>query len=129
MKEPIWVLDEVALAIHSMLLAEHGGGNGVRDSSMLDSALARPRQKKNYEPKSSIFELAAAYSLGIAKNHPFVDGNKRTAFTIGTLFLEMNGYILNAPEVDVVITFESLAAGEVSESELAEWFKENCKKA
>lgn len=129
MKEPIWVLDEVVLAIHSMLLAEHGGGNGVRDSSMLGSALARAKQKLNYEPKSSIFELAVAYSLGIAKNHPFVDGNKRTAFTIGTLFLEMNGYILIASEVDAAITFENLAAGEVTEKELAEWFQKNSKKA
>lgn len=129
MKEPVWVLNEVVLAIHSMLLAEHGGGGGIRDSSLLDSALARARQRIGYEPKSSIFELAAAYSFGIAKNHPFVDGNKRTAFTIGTLFLEMNGYILDVPEVDVAITFESLAAGKVSEHDLADWFQESSKKA
>ena len=129
MKEPIWVLDEVVLAIHSMLLAEHGGGNGIRESSMLDSALARARQKISYEPNSSIFELAAAYSFGIAKNHPFVDGNKRTAFTIGVLFLEINGYILEIPEVDAAITFESLAAGNISENELVEWFQESSKKA
>lgn len=128
MKEPIWVLDDVVLAIHSMLLAEHGGGSGIRDSSMLDSALARAKQKISYEPNASIFDLAAAYSFGIAKNHPFVDGNKRTAFTIGTLFLEINGQILDVPEANAAITFENLAAGKINEIELAQWFKDNCTK-
>ena len=83
-----------------MLLSEHGGGTGVRDKDLLTSALARPKQKFSYDTDATLFDLAAAYSFGIAKNHPFVDGNKRTAFTIGTLFLELNGLTLNATEVE-----------------------------
>ena len=123
MREPTWVLNDVVQAVHSMLLAEHGGGSGIRDKALLDSALARAKQKYTYESDASVFELAAAYSFGIAKNHPFVDGNKRTAFTIGTLFLEINGYILTAPEPEAAITFEKLAAGQLDENELAKWFK------
>ena len=123
MKEPRWVLDEIAQAAHSLLLAEHGGGTGVRDTALLESALSRPKQKFNYEPDSTIFELAAAYSFSIAKNHPFVDGNKRSAFTIGVLFLELNGYRLVAPEPLAAVTFEDLAAGNLSEESLARWFK------
>ena len=129
MKEPTWVLNDVVQAVHSMLLAEHGGGIGIRDKDLLDSALARAKQKYAYEPEASIFELAAAYSFGIAKNHPFVDGNKRTAFTIGTLFLEINGNILTAPEPEAAITFENLAAGQLNEIQLAKWFETHCSKA
>ena len=129
MKEPIWVLDDVVHSVHSMLLAEHGGGTGTRDKSLLKSALARARQKYVYEPEASIFELAATYSFGIAKNHPFVDGNKRTAFVVGTLLLEINGFKLNAPEPNAAITFESLASGQLDEGELSAWFKEHCSKA
>jgi len=125
-KDPVWVLDEVVRAIHAMLIAEHGGGNGIRDSALLDSALARSKQKLAYATTSSIFELAAAYSVGIAKNHPFIDGNKPTAFTIGALFLELNGFILDVPETDAAITFEHLASGKINEKELARWFQENC---
>ncbi len=126
MNEPAWVLNEVVQAVHSLLLTQHGGGAGVRDEGLLDSALTRPKQKFQYEPKSSIFDLAASYSFGIAKNHPFVDGNKRTAFTIGTLFLEINGYVLNAPEPIAAIAFENLAAGFFTEEDLSSWFKEHC---
>ena len=112
-----------------MLLAEHGGGSGVRDRGLLDSALARPKQKYAYEPDTSIFALAAAYSFGIAKNHPFVDGNKLTAFVTGTLFLELNGYTLNASEPGTAIAFEKLASGQLEENELAGWFEEHCIKA
>lgn len=129
MKQPVWVLDEAVQALHSILLAEHGGGTGVRDKSLLDSALARPKQKFAYEPEIPIFVLAAAYSFGIAKNHPFVDGNKRTAFTVGTLFLEINGYILQASEPEAAITFEKLAAGQIGETELAKWFEKHCVEA
>ena len=129
MKQPIWILDGVVQAVHSMLLAEHGGGRGIRDEALLDSALTRAKQKYTYEPATSIFELAAAYSFGIAKNHPFVDGNKRTAFTIGTLFLEINGNILAASEPDAAITFENLAAGQLDEIQLAKWFETHCNKA
>ena len=123
MREPVWVLDEIVESVHSMLLAEHGGGSGIRDKALLDSALARAKQKFSYDSDVSIFDLAAAYSFGIAKNHPFVDGNKRTAFTIGTLFLEINGFKLNATEVDATITFENLATDIINENELSSWFK------
>jgi len=129
MREPVWVLDEVVESVHSMLLAEHGGGSGIRDKNLLDSALARAKQKFGYDSDVSIFDLAAAYSFGIAKNHPFVDGNKRTAFTIGTLFLEINGFKLNATEVDAAITFENLASDILNENELSSWFKKYCKKS
>ncbi len=129
MKEPIWILDDVVQAVHSMLLAEHGGGSGIRNEALLDSALTRAKQKYTYEPETSIFELAAAYSFGIAKNHPFVDGNKRTAFVIGALFLEINGNLLTAPEPDAAITFGNLAAGQLDEIQLAGWFKAHCSKA
>ncbi len=125
MKEPIWILDKIVESVHSMLLAEHGGGSGIRDKLLLDSALARPRQKFSYDSGISIFDLAAAYSFGVAKNHPFVDGNKRTAFTIGTLFLEINGFKLNATEVDATITIEHLASDVLKENELSLWFKEH----
>lgn len=128
MKEPIWILAGVVQAVHSMLLAEHGGGIGIRDEALLDSALARAKQKYTYEPETSLFELAAAYSIGIAKNHPFVDGNKRTAFTIGTLFLEINGKLLAAPEPEAALTFENLAAGQLEEIQLAKWFEMHCSK-
>ena len=124
-EEPAWVLDEIVESVHSLLLAEHGGGSGIRDKPLLDSALARAKQKFSYDSDISIFDLAAAYSFGIAKNHPFVDGNKRTAFTVGTLFLEINGYKLNATEVDATITFENLASGVLKENELSFWFKEH----
>jgi len=123
MNEPIWILDDIVFAIHQMLLAEHGGSTGIRDEALLHSALARPKQRLAYEPNSSIFELAASYSFGLAKNHPFIDGNKRTALTIGSLFLEINGHSLAAPEAEAVIIFESLASGNTSEIELAEWFR------
>lgn len=123
MNEPVWVLGSVIDAVHSMLLAEHGGGTGVRDKSLFDSAVARAQQKYFYDPDTSIYLLAAAYSYGLAKNHPFVDGNKRTAFTIGTLFLELNGYKLSAPETDAAIIFEQLAGGQLAEVELAAWFE------
>jgi death-on-curing protein len=129
MKEPAWVLENVAQAVHSMLLASHGGGSGIREKALLDSELARPRQKYTYEPNISIFVLAAAYSFGIAKNHLFVDGSKRTAFTIGTLFLEINGFHLGAPEPDAAITFEKLASGQLDEAELAGWFETHCSEA
>jgi len=123
MNEPIWILDDVVFAVHQMLLAEHGGSTGIRDETLLYSALARPKQRLVYEPESSIFELAASYSFGLAKNHPLIDGNKRTALTIGTFFLDVNGHSLDAPEAEAVIIFESLASGNTTEIELAEWFR------
>jgi len=122
MKEPNWLLDDIVTLIHQKLLAEHGGGQGLRDGNLLASALVKPKQKFNYEPNTSIFELAAAYSFGIAKNHPFVDGNKRTAFTLGVLFIELNGFQFMAPEPEAAVTFEALADSKIDELELAAWF-------
>ncbi|UJS24560.1 type II toxin-antitoxin system death-on-curing family toxin [Thiothrix winogradskyi] len=126
MTEPRWVLEDVTLAVHQMLLAEHGGSPGIRDKSLLDSALARPKQRLAYKPDSTLFELAASYSFGIAKNHPFIDGNKRVALAVGAVFLELNGFELDAPEPEAVIMFEQLAAGNIAEAELADWFKKSC---
>ena len=123
MNEPNWVLPEVVLAVHQMLLAEHGGSNGIRDQGLLDSALNRPKQRYTYQQPVSLFELAAAYSFGIARNHPFVDGNKRVALTVGAIFLEINGYSLNAPESEAVIVFEQLAADLIKEPDLTHWLQ------
>ncbi|MES9870053.1 MAG: type II toxin-antitoxin system death-on-curing family toxin [Sedimenticola sp.] len=125
MKEPVWVLPETVLAIHQMLLAEHGGLSGIRDQKLLDSALARPRQRLSYDQNASIFELAASYSFGLARNHPFVDGNKRIALTVAAVFLELNRYSLDAPEAEAVIMYEQLASGDITEDSLADWFRES----
>lgn len=122
MTEPIWVLDEVVVSVHRMLLAEHGGSPGIRDKGLLESALARPRQHLAYKSDVTIFELAAAYCFGLAKNHPFVDGNKRIALAIGAIFLELNSYSLNTPEAEAVVVIEQLAAGKITELELSQWF-------
>ncbi len=123
MKEPIWVLREVVVAVHQMLLAEHGGLPGVRDGVLLDSALARPRQRLVYEADLSVFDLAASYGYGLIKNRPFVDGNKRIALATAAVFLELNGRSLEAPEAETVIVIEQLAAGELSEQEFAVWLE------
>ncbi|MEW8659539.1 MAG: type II toxin-antitoxin system death-on-curing family toxin [Candidatus Thiodiazotropha endolucinida] len=124
MKEPVWVLHEIVIAVHQSLLAEHGGAPGIRDESLLESALNRPRQRFEYSDEPSIFELAASYCYGLANNHPFVDGNKRIALTIAALFLELNGYSLTAPEPNAVVIIEELAAGNLSEDDLSTWFGE-----
>ncbi|MEM6484593.1 MAG: type II toxin-antitoxin system death-on-curing family toxin [Pseudomonadota bacterium] len=123
MNEPRWLKNEIALTVHSMLLAEHGGSGGVRDKELLESALHRPQQKYAYEKACSLYDLAASLSFGIAKNHPFVDGNKRVALTLGLVFLEINGIEVNAPEADAAATFEALAAGSLSELELSQWLR------
>ena len=120
MPEPVWIDREVVLAIHDEQLAEHGGQSGVRDMGLLESALARPRNRHAYA-KGSIAELAASYAAGISRDHPFIDGNKRTSLVVAELFLEMNGKVLTAPHDECVLAFVQLAAGTVSESELAEW--------
>lgn len=108
-----------------MLIAEHGGLPGIRDQGLLDSALARPRQQAAHGKKSSVFQLAAAYSYGLARNHPFVDGNKRIALTVAAVFLEINGHSLNAPEVEAVLMYQQLADGTLTEQALAEWIRES----
>ena len=125
MKEPVWVLRDVVIAVHQMLLAEHGGLSGIRDEALLDSALTRPHQRFAYGDNFSLFRLAASYSYGLSKNHPFVDGNKRVALTIAAIFLELNGYHLDAPEAEAVVIFKKLAAGNFSEDDLAAWFEDS----
>jgi len=125
MKDPVWVLPKTVIAVHQMLLAEHGGAPGVRDAHLLDSALNRPRQKYAYDATCSIFDLAASYCFGLVKNHPFIDGNKRIALTVAALFLEINDYSLSAPEPETVLVIEGLAAGQLTEKTLAEWFEQN----
>jgi death-on-curing protein len=125
MKEPIWVLPELVLAIHQTLLAEHGGLPGVRDPALLDSALARPQQRAAYDDETSIFDLAASYSFGLAQNHPFADGNKRIALTVAAVFLELNGFSLDAPEPETVLMYQQLAAGNITELELANWIRDS----
>jgi death-on-curing protein len=117
-------LPQVVTAIHQMLIAEHGGLPGIRDQGLLDSALARPRQQAAYGKKNSVFQLTAAYSYGLARNHPFVDGNKRIALTVAAVFLEINGYSLNAPEAEAVIIYQQLADGRLTEEGLVEWMRE-----
>lgn len=125
MTEPVWVLDSVVESVHSMLLSEHGGDDGTRDKALLASALSRPKQRLTYAPDSTLFELATAYAYGIAKNHPFLDGNKRVAFTVGALFLELNGHQLTAPEPEAAVTFTQLASGNLTEETLAQWYEAN----
>lgn len=123
MTEPVWVLPELVQAIHQTLLAEHGGLPGIRDQALLESALARPQQKAAYDDAASIFELAASYSFGLARNHPFIDGNKRIALTVAAVFLELNGYSLDATEAETVLMYQKLAAGTLTEEALAVWIR------
>jgi death on curing protein len=124
MTEPKWLRLEAVLAFHQESLRQHGGLHGIRDLGMLESALDRPKNKFYYE-EASLESLAAAYAFGIALNHPFADGNKRTAFIAMAVFLEINGLTLTASEVDAYTTIMNLAAGELTEPELAEWTAAN----
>lgn len=123
-QEWIWVALDVAIAAHAEQIAEHGGGEGIREAGLLDSAMARPQNLALYgDPDVS--ELAASYAFGIARNHPFVDGNKRTAAVVSETFLVLNGHVLTATDAELVITFVALAAGELSEDELTTWFRDH----
>jgi death-on-curing protein len=126
--EPIWIDLEVVLAIHDEQLSEHGGQAGVRDRGLLESALARPRNQFEHG-ESFLTHLAAAYAFGISRNHPFLDGNKRTSLVVAELFLELNGLELSASDAACVATFLSLAAGELTEDDLALWVMENSRAA
>jgi len=118
----VWIATEVALAAHAEQLAEHGGGEGVRDAGALESAMGRPVNQAAYgDPDGAA--LAAAYAFGLARNHPFVDGNKRTAAVVAETFLVLNGYRLDASDAELVVAILSLAAGELAEDELADWFR------
>ena len=124
MKEPIWVLRETVLLLHEQSLAEHGGSSGIRDEGLLDSALGRPLNLFSYG-NPALFDLAASYVFGLVKNHPFLDGNKRTGFVTGVLFLALNGYRLTATEADAAVRTLALAAGEMTESAYAAWLEAN----
>ncbi len=124
MSEPVWVIKSVVLAIHAEQLAEHSGESGLRDDSFLDFALERPRNLFAYWSKD-LFDLAATYACGIMESHPFLDGNKRTAFVTSLLFLELNGVIIEANREDKVTVFLQLASHQWGEKELALWFKQN----
>jgi death-on-curing protein len=126
MSEPVWIRQDVVLAMHEEVLMLHGGAEGVRDLGLLESAISRPINLFAYsEQAPSLARLAAYYANGIVANHPFVDGNKRTAFTVSVTFLRLNGLQLTATKEDRVLTFWSLAAGEISEEQLALWFEKN----
>jgi death on curing protein len=118
----VWLSDQLVLAVHDEQLAEHGGSTGLRDAGLLDSALARPLNRAGYgEP--DISELAAVYALGVARNHPFVDGNKRTAFVALELFLRLNGCRFTAGDADAVVMTLAMAAGELSDDEFTAWVR------
>jgi death-on-curing protein len=128
MQEPVWIREIEVLALHNRLLSQFGGSEGIRDAALLDSALARPKNRYAYaEAPLTLAELAAAYAYGICKNHPFVDGNKRTALAVAMIFSEFNGAEVNATQEDAYLTFLGLAAGSVSENELVAWFAEHTK--
>jgi death-on-curing protein len=124
MTEPIWVLIESVKAIHNRQIAEHGGTTGVRDSELLESALAKPKNIYLYsKSQSSIPSLASAYAYAISKNHPFLDGNKRVALVVSIAFMKLNGWRVMASQEILYTTFWNLAAGKISEDELLLWFE------
>ena len=123
-REPRWISDGVALALHDRQLAEHGGPPGLRDQGALASALARPVNRWTYG-EDGLCALAAAYAFGVARNHPFTDGNKRTAWVMARLFLRKNALNLAFTEREALTTVLALAAGELAEDELADWFRQH----
>jgi len=123
----VWIERSVILAAHEEQLADHGGSPGIRDAGLLDSALARPLNRAAYG-KPDAAELAAAYAFGLAANHPFVDGNKRTAFVAMELFLALNGHELVADDAGCVMGMLAVAAGTMKEADFAEWVRRNSKR-
>jgi death on curing protein len=126
--EPVWIDERDALAIHDRLLADHGGFPGLRDEGLLRSALARPRQHNAYADSPDVVEMAALYTSGLVRNHPFVDGNKRVAFVVGVLFLELNDFRLIASEEDATQAVLSLASGTLNEAAYTTWLRANSKR-
>lgn len=123
--EPRWIGKKAILFLHEESLSNFGGARGLRDEGLLESALARPHNTHAYRPDATFAELAASYGFGIAKNHPFVDGNKRAAFLCIGLFLAINGFRLVASQVDAIETMLALAAGSMTEPDLAVWIGQN----
>jgi death-on-curing protein len=128
MSEPIWIDAELVLAIHDRQLAEHGGAEGLRDEALLHSALGRPLNHLAYA-NADMIVLAAKYTAGIVKNHPFLDGNKRTGFLLGVLFLELNGYLFTASEEAAAQAVLALAAGTIDEDGYCEFLRANVQHA
>ncbi|MHB8950783.1 MAG: type II toxin-antitoxin system death-on-curing family toxin [Rhodoferax sp.] len=118
----VWIESALIHAVHDEQLAQHGGGSGVRDPNLLESARARPQQLA-HDGSPDAADLAASYGYSISRNHPFIDGNKRTGFVVLELFLALNGYDLNATDADCVLTIVSVAAGELDEPALADWIR------
>ena len=127
MKKPAWITREECLAIHEMMLAQHGGLAGLRDGGLLESALAKPQNLFAYSSPTHA-DMAASYAAGIILNHPFLDGNKRTGFMAAAVFLEVNGHIFTATEESVVENTLALAAGKLKEKDYARWLKDNSRK-
>ena len=128
MTDPVWVGERDALALHDRLLALDGGAGGVREPDLLKSALARPQQIYAYGDKQDIVDMAAALTVGIIRNHRFFDGNKRTGFVVGVLFLEMNGYLFTATEEGAAEAVLSLAAGSLDEIGFSAWLHANARR-
>ena len=126
-EDPLWIDELDVLAIHDRLLTLHGGAQGLRDQGLLQSALARPRQHYAYT-RPSIVEMAALYTAGIVRNHPSMDGNKRTGFVVGILFLELNGFDFKASEEDAAQAVLDLAAGTLDDGAYAAWLRTNSKR-
>jgi death-on-curing protein len=122
MQEPVWILKTAALAMHRQQIAVHGGSDGIRDETLLESALAKPQNVFAYEEGVDLFRLAASYAFGLARNHAFVDGNKRVALVVSAAFLARNGWDIEAPKAELYLTFLHLADGSLSEEELTAWF-------
>jgi death-on-curing protein len=126
MEEPLWMDPADAVIAHDLELDAHGGSTGIRDAGLLESALGRPKNVWAYaESTPSLAQLAAALAFGISSNHPFVDGNKRTALLVSFAFLDVNGIEVTATQEDAYLTILGLAAGEISEEQLALWFERN----
>lgn len=128
MNEPEWILKETVLGLHEQSLSDHGGTSGIRDEGLLESALGKPQNQFAYG-SPNIFDLAASYAYGLVKNHPFLDGNKRTGFVTAVLMLELNGWSFHAPEADAAIRTLALAAGEMTETAYAAWLESNSTRA
>lgn len=129
MTEPDWIDAAMALAIHDRQIAEHGGIPGIRDKTLLESALAKPQNLFAYADGAQTLDIprmAASYAYGIARNHPFLDGNKRTALVVSQIFLALNGYRFTGSFEDEYMVFIKLASGELPEEDLTTWFRQNC---
>ena len=124
-KEPRWLDRAMVVAIHSDQIQQHGGLHGIRDVAGLESALGRPRNRWSYESEVELEAIAASYGFGVTRNHPFVDGNKRTGFQVMYVFLGLNGWRIQATDAEVVELMEGVASGSVTEAALASWLREH----